>query len=57
MSYSRINADRQKYIRCDLVDNKLYLGLGNNFTAQNGVYREEAVVVTSENYLNVFPEF
>jgi len=57
LSYCRINKDREKYIRCDIADNKLYLGVGNNFNAKDGVYIEDAVVATSENYANYFPEY
>lgn len=57
LTYCRINKDCEKYVRCDIADNKLYLGVGNNFNAKDGVYIEDAVVAASENYAKYFPEY
>ena len=62
ISNSTIDFDRDgfKYIRVDASDaanQKLYIGVGNNFSASNGVYKETNAVATTEDYGLMFPVY
>lgn len=65
VSNSTIDFDRTSFrgVRVDAsaeANQKLYIGVGNNFTAQNGPYGDKSkanAVDTEENYSAMFPEF
>lgn len=60
ISNSTIDFDRDsfKYIRVDAsasANQKLYIGVGNNFTVSDGVYKEGNAEATDVNYASMFP--
>ena len=57
ISNSNINEDRERYIRSENTSNKIYIGVGNNFTKSNAVYKEGAAEENAVDYGAQFPEF